>query len=96
LQFWCYPPGDGKSVEDRAPLRAAYCARLEQALGERLDQAGFDRAFDLSWLLTFVEIGCVLADRLSQTHDAEEQAAIRGVCRSAISEARRICDTHVR
>lgn len=96
LQFWCYPPGDGKSVADREPLRAAYCARLERALGESLDREGFDRAFDLSWLLTFAEIGCVLADRLSQKSDAEERAGARRLCRSAVDEARRICEAHVR
>ena len=43
LHFWCYPPRDGMTPEDRAPLRAYYTDQLDEALGDRLTVAQFDR-----------------------------------------------------
>jgi hypothetical protein len=96
LQFWCYPPNDGKSLEDREPLLAFYRQRLDRALGGTLDEADFERSFALSWLLVFAEIGFILADPLSGVHTEDDVQRVRAACRGAVDHARRLYDAHVR
>jgi hypothetical protein len=93
LHFWCYPPNDGKSPEDREPLKRYYVERLEAALGT-LDRKAFDLAWDLSWLKVFAQLGFCLVDSLVGEHPATELARVRAVCAKAIAQAKRIADTH--
>jgi hypothetical protein len=94
LHFWCYPPGDGRTPEDREPLRAYYVERLNEALGGRLDRAAFERAWDLSWLKVLAQIGFCLADPLVGKHTEEDVVRVRARCRKAIDRAKRIVDAH--
>jgi len=94
LHFWCYPPNDGRSPEDREPLRAYYVQRLDEALGGRLDHRAFERAWDLSWLKVLAQIGFCLADPLVGTPSADTVARVRALCAKAFDKARRIADAH--
>jgi hypothetical protein len=94
LHFWCYPPSDGRTPEDREPLRAYYVERLDDALGGRLDRAAFERAWDLSWLKVLAQAGFCLADPLVGAHTEEDVARVRAQCRKAIDRAKRIADAH--
>jgi len=96
LQFWCYPPKDGKSLEDREPLRAFYRRRLDRALGGTLDKADFERSFALCWLWVFAEIGFILIDPLTGKHGEDDVRRVRTLCRDAVDHAKRIYDAHVR
>jgi hypothetical protein len=95
LHFWCYPPRDGRTPEDRAPLRDYYTLRLEEALGGRLDRQEFDRAWDLCWLKVFAQIGFCMVDALVGTPSADDVARVRALCTKAVGQAKRIVDTHV-
>ena len=95
LHFWCYPPRDGLTPEDREPLRAYYTGRLNEALGGHLDFQAFDRAWDLCWLKSFAQIGFCLVDSLVGTPSAEDIARVRTLCAKAIRNAKRIADAHV-
>jgi hypothetical protein len=94
LHFWCYPPSDRRTPEDREPLRAYYVERLNEALGGRLDRAAFERAWDLSWLKVLTQVGFCLADPLVGRHTQEDVARVRAQCRKAIDRAKRIADAH--
>jgi hypothetical protein len=93
LHFWCYPPNDGKSPEDRDPLKRYYRDRLEESLGG-LDHAEFERAWDLCWLKSLAQVGFCLADPLVGNPSPEEVARVRARCAKAIGRARRILDAH--
>jgi len=93
LHFWCYPPNDGKPPEDRDHLKAYYVNRLEGALGT-LDRAEFDRAWDLSWLKVFAQLGFCLADPLVGEPSSEDIARVHALCGTAIDRAKRILDLH--
>jgi hypothetical protein len=97
LHFWCYPPSDGRTPEDREPLRAYYVERLEEALGKRgrLDRRAFERAWDLSWLKVLAQVGFCLADPLVGTPSADTVTRVRALCSKAVDQARRIADAHV-
>jgi hypothetical protein len=95
LHFWCYPPNDGRTPEDRDTLKQYYMQRLEDALGP-LDRREFETAWDLSWLKVFAQLGFCLVDSLAGEHTAQDLARVRGLCSRAIQRARRIVDTHVR
>ena len=92
LHFWCYPPSDGRTPEDREPVRAYYVERLNEALGRQLDRAAFERAWDLSWLKVLAQVGFCLADPLVGAHTQEDVARVRAQCRKAIDRAKRIAD----
>jgi len=92
LQFHCYPPQDGRSLADREPLRQHYVERLAQKLGARFDGAAFERAWQLSWLKTVVQVGFCLADPLTGDVTPEEAAAARRRCRESIDHVKRIAD----
>lgn len=94
LHFWCYPPSDGRAPEDREPLAAYYLERLNEALGQQLDRAEFERAWDLSWLKVLAQVGFCLADPLVGAHTPEDVARVRAQCRKAIDRAKRIADAH--
>lgn len=93
LHFWCYPPNDGRTAEDREPLRLYYMRRLENDLG-RLDPAEFERAWDLSFLKVLAQIGFCLVDPLAGAHSPEDASRVRALCRKAIDRAKRIADAH--
>jgi hypothetical protein len=67
--------------------------RLEEALGT-LDRREFERAWDLSWLKTFAQVGFCLADPLVGEHSVQDVARVRALCRKAIGRAKRIADAH--
>jgi len=92
LHFWCYPPRDGRAPEDREPLRTYYTDRLNEALGGELDRGAFDRAWELSWLKAFAQIGFCLADPLVGTPSPDDIARVRALCKKAVGEAKRIAD----
>jgi hypothetical protein len=94
LHFWCYPPRDGLTPEERAPLRVHYTDRINEKLGGRLDRREFDRAWDLCWLKTFAQIGFCMVDVLVGTPSPDDVARVRTLCGKAIGEAKRIADTH--
>jgi hypothetical protein len=94
LHFWCYPPRDGLTPEDRAPLRAYYTDRLDETLGGRLDRREFGRVWDLCWLKAFAQIGFCMVDALVGTPSADEVARVRTLCAKAIAEAKRITDAY--
>jgi hypothetical protein len=94
LHFWCYPPRDGRPPEDREPLKLYYVQALEGALGG-LDRGEFERAWELSWLKVFAQIGFCLVDPLVGEHSGEDVVRVRALCRKAIDRAKRIVDTHV-
>jgi len=94
LHFWCYPPNDGRTPEDREPLLAYYVERLHEALGRQLDRAAFERAWNLSWLKVLAQVGFCLADPLVGTHSQEDVTRVRAQCRKAIDRAKRIADAH--
>jgi hypothetical protein len=96
LQFYCYPPDDGCSLVDREPLRAYYIERLAQALGGRFDRTGFERAWHLSWLKTYIQIGFCLVDPLTGKVTEEEAERVRRKCRESIDHIKWICDAMLR
>ena len=55
----------------------------------------FERAWELSWLKVFAQIGFCLADPLVGTPSADDIARVRALCAKAIGKARRIADAHV-
>lgn len=95
LQFWAYPPNDGRTIEERDALREFYRSALADAIRGPLDRAEFDLAWDLAWLKVFTQIGCVLVDPIVGKHTDAELARVRAVCRKAVDHAKRICDTYV-
>jgi len=96
LQFWCYPPADGRSLDDREGLRFYYRDRLDAALGGDLDPHAFEGAFALSWLSAFAEIGFIISDPLTGSPSEGERARVVATCRRAVDRAKRIYDAHVR
>jgi hypothetical protein len=97
LRFWAYPPSDGKSVSDRAPLLEAYLARLGDELGQAVDHRAFDVGLELGFLCVLAQIGWLLVDRLtSPGHTEVDVARARRICREAMVRARRAVDAHVR
>jgi hypothetical protein len=68
---------------------------LEEALGG-LDRREFERAWELSWLKVFAQVGFCLVDPLVGEHSAEDVARVRALCSKAIDRAKRIVDTHAR
>ncbi len=93
LHFWCYPPNDGRPPEDRDPLKLYYMQRLEEALGT-LDRREFERAWELSWLKLFAQLGFCLVDSLVGKPSAQDVARVRALCGKAIDRAKRIADAH--
>jgi hypothetical protein len=96
LQFWCYPPADGRSLDDREALRLHYRDRLNAALRGKLDPHAFDVVFALSWLSAFAEIGFMMGDPLIGAPSAGERDRVVATCRLALDRAKRIYDAHVR
>jgi hypothetical protein len=96
LQFWCYPPADGRSLEDREGLRLYYRDRLNAGLGGKLDPQAFEAAFALSWLSAFAEIGFIISDPLTGSPTESQRDRVVAMCRYAVDRARRIYDAHVR
>jgi hypothetical protein len=96
LQFWCYPPPDGRSLEDREALRFFYRDRLHEELGGRLDPGAFEASFQLAWLWVFAEIGYILIDPLTGSPSDSERARVLTFCRRAVDRAKRTYDAHVR
>lgn len=97
LQFWCYPPGDGKSLVDRDSLLATYLDTLDQIRGKPIDRAQFRVACDLAWLSALCQIGFCLADSLAdKSAPAATVARAKQTLADAIIRARRIRDQHVR
>jgi hypothetical protein len=92
LQFHCYPPQDGRTLADREPLRDFYIERLAEKLGAPFDRTEFERAWDLSWLKTYVQIGYCSIDPLTGDVTEEEAAIVRRRCRESIDRVERICD----
>lgn len=95
LQFWAYPPNDGKTPEDRAPLLQSYVQALEAALGGTLDRELFRKSWDLAWVRVFAELGFCLADQLAGEHTSEDRARVAQICKRAVAVTRRACDAHV-
>lgn len=96
LQFWAYPPADGKTVEERMWLRHLYLDRLEGRLGREIDRTAFDAAWDLGWLRVFVQLGYCLIDPLTDPNPSSETTErVTRLCRDAIAMARGIADAHV-
>lgn len=95
LQFWAYPPSDGKCPEDRAPLLEGYIGALDAALGGQLDRALFRKSWDLAWVRVFAELGFCLADPLTGEHSADVRARVAETCRRAVAVTRQACDDHV-
>jgi hypothetical protein len=96
LQFWCYPPVDGRSLDDREGLRLYYRDRLNAALAGKLDTRAFEEAFALSWLSAFAQIGFVIGDPLTGSLGESERDRAVAMCRRAVDHAKRIYDAHVR
>jgi hypothetical protein len=97
LRFWAYPPADGKSVDERAPLLEAYAAELAAALGRPVDRRELDVGWDLGWICVLAQVGWILVDRLtSPGHTAEDVERARASCRAAMAWARRALDAHLR
>ena len=96
LQFWAYPPNDGRDVGDREPLFAHYVDRLAEHLGRRFDRRSFERSFDLAWLKVFLQLGFCLIDPIAGKHSAEDRARVGGLVGRAMDKAKRIHDRHVR
>ncbi len=94
LHFWCYPPNDGRTPEDREPLKLYYVQRLEDALGSGFDRGAFERSWDLSWLKVFAQIGFCLVDPLVGTPSPEDVVRVRALCGKAIDQAKRIAEAH--
>ncbi|MGE0725300.1 MAG: phosphotransferase [Alphaproteobacteria bacterium] len=92
LHFWCYPPADGIAPEQREPVRQHYVRCLAAALGGRFDPQAFERAWDLSWLKVFAQIGFCLADPLVGTPSAEAAARARATIGRAVERAKRIAN----
>jgi hypothetical protein len=91
LQFWAYPP---RVAHDPDAHRAAYLARLDAALGRRVDREAFDHAWGLGWVLVMCELGFLLADVLHERPDlpADEAAQRIRVAKEALDLARRAVD----
>ena len=97
LQFWAYPPQDGRTLADRRGLLDGYLETLERERGRKLDRAHFDESSELAWLSVFCQIGFCLADPLTDASPAAETVArAKRVIAEAIDLARRIQDRHVR
>jgi hypothetical protein len=60
-----------------------------------LDRTEFERAWELSWLKVFAQLGFCLVDPLVAEHSEEDVARVRALCSKAIDRAKRIVDTHV-
>jgi hypothetical protein len=95
LQYWAYPPDDGRRLEDRLWMRDAYLQRLEDFLGRSVDRAAFDAAWDVGWLRVFLQLGFVLADNDDAAADAGLDRRQQALCRQALGTAQRIADEHV-
>jgi hypothetical protein len=96
LQFWAYPPGDGRAPEDRGGLLDTYVETLERERGTTLDRASFDASCELAWLSVLCQIGCCLSDPLTGSPSADTAARTKRRIAAAIDRARRIHDRHVR
>ncbi len=90
LHFWCYSPRDGLDVLDREPLREYYIEKLAFHLRERFDREEFERAWDLSWLKSFVQLGFCLIDPVVDSREPLILEDVRGRVRRAVEEAQRI------
>jgi hypothetical protein len=97
LQFWAYPPDDGRSLADRRGLIEVYLDTLERERGSRVERDLFDESCELAWLSVFCQIGFCLGDPLTGPSPSAE-ALERGkrMIAEAIDLARRIQDRHVR
>lgn len=96
VQYWAYPPADGRSVHDRKPLLEDYLRHLEGELGSQLDRAEFVRAWELAFLRVLVQLGFLLIDPLTGPHTPDDIDHVRRICREAIDLARRTLDEHAR
>ena len=97
LQFWAYPPDDGRTLADRQGLLDGYFEALEHACGRTLDRARFDESSELAWLGVFCQIGFCLADPLTAASPSPDTVGrAKRMIADAIEHARRIHDRHVR
>lgn len=96
LQFWAYPPQDGRDLSDREPLLDYYLDRLAAHLGGPLDREGFRRSLDLAWLKVFLQLGFCLIDPITGNPSPEERTRISALVRRAMDKARRVHDRYVR
>jgi hypothetical protein len=90
LRFWAYPPADGLSLRDRDPLLDAHSARLREELGGAVDPDALRVGWELGWLCVLAQVGWLLVDPLtSPGHTRDDLTRVRGVCREAMTLARR-------
>ncbi len=94
LHFWCYPARDGRTPLEREALLQHYRMRLAAEMGKRLDEAAFERTWQLAWLKVFAQLAFCLADPLVGSADREEAQRARATCKTALERARRIMDRH--
>lgn len=96
LQFWAYPPANAPVPADRRGGLDVYLATLERE-GVAVDRPQFEASCDLAWLSVFCQLGCCLADPLSDAAPSADAIARAKRCiADAIDLARRIQDRHVR
>ncbi|HKP61136.1 MAG TPA: phosphotransferase [Polyangiales bacterium] len=97
LQFWAYPPRDGRTPDDRRGGLGEYLESLERARGCEIDRDGFDQSCELAWLSVFCQIGFCLADPLTDSApSADAIARAKRTSAEAIELARRLEERHVR
>jgi hypothetical protein len=97
LQFWAYPPADGRASTDRRTGLDVYLDTLDRERGSSVERAAFEDSCDLAWLSVFCQLGFCLADPLTEPSvTAEAATRARHVMAEAIDLARRIQDRHVR
>lgn len=95
LQYWAYPPDDGRRPDERLWMRDAYLERLENLLGHKVDRPAFDAAWELGWLRVFLQLGFVLADNDNAGDDPDVDRRQQVLCRHALRSAQAIADRHV-
>jgi hypothetical protein len=96
LEFWCNPPDDGVTLDERETYREHYFRSLCRALPFELERAEFDRSWHLSWLKVFVQLGWHLAKSLKDPaakRGYSEEA--RAFCKKAIDHAAWIVESYV-
>jgi hypothetical protein len=97
LQFWAYPPRDGLGLAERERFLDTYVQALERERGVGIERRELDDSCEVAWLSVFCQIGCCLADPLTDTSaSAETVTNVKRVIGDAIARARKIHDRHVR